>query len=451
MQDIITLKVLSAVSEKGFSLDELVFQVRELFEKEGLPGFVGLILRLTDEMVCRNMVQSKPKHDPPECCSMPRYEYQGSLSRQFRTSVGTVKIQWRRLRCCNCGCTNIPLRDFLGLKPYQSKTSELEKMVTEVVSEQSYRRSSSHLEKIGSIPVPKSTAHRWVMQSDCDQIEAKEQTLDQLFADGTGYKRRPDPDNGLNNRGDLRIALGVDKSGSILPLGAFSGKSWDHISSTIKDQIGTDQPVADMLVSDGERAIAENLAELCNGYQRCHWHLVHDLNYTMWQDGAGKRQRKQMQKDLTAIIGIELPKEDIEQVSSQDKEAISNAVKCAERDVRTLIGKLLDKGYEKAADYLIRASKNMFSYVHRWLATGLVTPRVSSMIERMMRELARRLKRMAFGWSEEGAAKMARIIIKRFTSADQWDKYWKKKLRIEGNVLLVLRSISSNNLQPLGR
>ena len=63
MQDIITLKVLSAVSENGFSLDELVFQMRELFDKEGLPGFVGLILRLTDERICLQMVQGKSVHD----------------------------------------------------------------------------------------------------------------------------------------------------------------------------------------------------------------------------------------------------------------------------------------------------------------------------------------------------------------------------------------------------
>ena len=46
MQDIITLDVLCATSEKGFSLDELVFRTKGLFEKEGLGGFVGLIQRL---------------------------------------------------------------------------------------------------------------------------------------------------------------------------------------------------------------------------------------------------------------------------------------------------------------------------------------------------------------------------------------------------------------------
>jgi len=451
MQNIITLEVLSAVSEKGFSLDELVFQTRELFEKTGLAGFVGLLLRLTDERICMHMVRHESKHNPSGCCSEPRYEYQGFLDRHCRTSVGTVAIQWRRLRCCHCGRTTIPLRDFLGLDRYQSKTSELEKMVTEIVSEQSYRRSSRHLSTIGSIPVPKSTAHRWVAQSDCDQMDDSDETFNLLFADGTGYKRRPDKEAFLNNRGELRIALGVDKSGSIVPLGAFTDKTWDQIAVAVQGNREDDKPVAEMLVSDGERGIAESFAKLCNSHQRCHWHSVHDLNYTMWQNKVTKSERKQMQQKLTAIIGIELPEEDFEKVDDSDKTALAQAVATAECDVRKLITRLLDKGYVTAADYLIRASKNMFSYIRRWLLTGIVGPRASSMIERMMRELARRLKRMAFGWSEEGAAKMARIIIKRFTSADQWEKYWKKKLKIKGNVVLVLRSIRATDLQPLGR
>ena len=171
----------------------------------------------------------------------------------------------------------------------------------------------------------------------------------------------------------------------------------------------------------------------------------------MSQDNAGKVERRQMQKKLAAIIGLELPEDDYEKVDDSDKTELTDAVAAGEYEIRKLIKKLLDKGYVTAADYLIRASKNMFSYIRRWLLTGIVGPRASSMIERMMRELARRLKRMAFGWSEEGAAKMARIIIKRFTSAGQWGKYWRNKLRIQGNVLLVMRAIKVENPQTLGR
>ncbi|MFO7899852.1 MAG: hypothetical protein R6V58_12430 [Planctomycetota bacterium] len=86
---------------------------------------------------------------------------------------------------------------------YQSKTAELERMVAEVVSEQNYRRASGRLNQIGQIPVPESTAHRWVMESDCDELKTDGKIVDVLFADGTGYKRRPDPEAYWKDR--LRI------------------------------------------------------------------------------------------------------------------------------------------------------------------------------------------------------------------------------------------------------
>jgi len=39
-----------------------------------------------------------------------------------------------------------------------------------------------------------SYLHRWVAQSDCDHINPDQGTFKLLYADGTGYKRRPDPE-----------------------------------------------------------------------------------------------------------------------------------------------------------------------------------------------------------------------------------------------------------------
>jgi len=72
-----------------------------------------------------------------------------------------------------------------------------------------------------------------------------------------------------------------------------------------------------------------------------------------------------------------------------------------------------------------------------------ITQRVSMMIKRMMREIARRLKRMVFGWRPEGAAKMTRTILKRFMSAREWEKYWRKRLKISGDVILTLSVVQN--------
>jgi transposase-like protein len=243
----------------------------------------------------------------------------------------------------------------------------------------------------------------------------------------------------------------VDKQGFVVPLGSWSGESWDEIAQEIKGKRQDNQPVAEVLVSDGERGLSEALADLCNEHQRCSWHFVHDLNFTMWQAGAPKTERDAKQEELINIIGIELPEEDFQAVSSQEQEEIASKLDKARNDLERLSDYLISKGYDEAAGYVKRGGKNIFTYLERWLKTGLITPRVSSMIERMMREIARRLKRIAFGWSPAGAAKMARIIIKRFTSAAQWEQYWKNRLKIHGKILMVLRDVRVVSPQPLGR
>ena len=439
MQQTIQMDVVSCLSEEGFSLDELVIEVRELFEREGMAGLIGLILRLVDEVICRRRVRGDGPWRSRLCCEHPQYEYKDFLERTFRTSAGEVRIVWHRLRCVTCRACPVPLRAFLGLERYQRKTSELEKMVAEVMSEQSYRRGSDHLERIGEIPVPKSTAHRWVMESECDEMSPSGPVLDQLLADGTGFKRRFVSGTGQTNRGELCVLLGITAKGTTVPVGAWSGKNWDQIGEELKGQPPEKWPKADVLVSDGEPGLAEGLAAFFNDQQRCHWHATHDLDQVLWKDGVGKDERRTLQEDLALVLGVEIPPEDIEPATAADRRELKQYVVDAEAYIETMIGRMSRKGYVQAAGYLRRMKDHLFTYLKRWLATGLVSPRVSSWIERVMREIARRLKRMAFGWSEKGAEKMTRIVLKRFTDREGWEAWWKTRLRLNGNVLLVFR------------
>jgi hypothetical protein len=439
MQSTLQLEVAACLAEDGFSLDELVIETRRLFETEGMAGLIGLILRLVDELICRRLVTGERVGNLQGCCERPGYEYKDFLERTFRTSAGKVKILWHRLRCKVCGVCWIPLRTFLGIEPYRRKTSELEKLVAEVMSEQSYRRGSDHLHRIGEIPVPRSTAHQWVMQSDCDEMATDRPPLDQLLADGTGFKRRFTSGTGQTNQGELCVLLGITPQGTTIPVGAWSGKSWQEIQTELKSQPEQQWPKADVLVCDGEPGLAESLSDFVNAHQRCQWHAVRDLNSTLWLDGVSKDERKHWQTDLAMVLGVEIPKEDLEPVTPTDRRELDAYVSDAERYLETMIRRMNTKGYGQAAGYLRRMKDHLFTYMKRWLATGLVSPRVSSWIERVMREIARRLKRMAFGWSERGAQKMCRIVLKRFTDRASWDTWWQQRLRLNGNVQLIFR------------
>jgi len=441
VQSVLCMEVLSCLSENGFSLDELVIKTKKLFESKGMPGFVALLLSAMDENLCWRLYQRKEGWKPQPCCSSPRYDFVDRRRRAFRTSVGIVKVHWRRMRCRECGRRVIPLREFMGIRRYQTKSSELERTVAEVVSEQSYRRSCRHMEIIGDIPVAKSTAHRWVMESGCDEIKVDGRLVESLFADATGYKSRPGDGVANGNRGDLKVVLGVTSEGDVVPFGCYTQESWKDIGRQIRKQTLGAGPIARVLVSDGDAGLSRGLADLAPDQQRCHWHMERDLDFFMWKENAERSERRRTQKHLRGIIGIELPREDFQQVSHEDTMHIARSTAEAEEKIDLLIRDLIRRGYRRAAGYVRSAKRRLFTYIRLWLKHGLVCPRVSSMIERMIREIGRRLKKMAYGWSKKGAARMARIIIKRITSADQWEDYWRKRFRINDSVILAYRGV----------
>ena len=423
--------------EEGFSLDELVIETKRMFETEGMAGLVNLIAVLLDWIVHQSLLRRWEKSDPGRCCPHAHYVVHGREAKSIRSSVGQLALLWTRIRCQGCGKSFIPLRGYLNMERYQRKTSELEKIVAEVVSEQSYRRSSQHLETIGSIPVPHTTLHRWVMTSDCDKIDMKKR-VQTLVADGTGYKQKLDADG--SNRGEVCVVVGITKENTIVPYGAWTEKSWAAISREIKRANHPSSkikftPIADLLVSDGEVPLVKYMGRLTKDSQRCIWHLPHDLHPLLkYKDDASPAEAKGFTSQLAGIIDIKLPAEDVEKVGLEDRLTLERSVFKAECGVQDLIDELKSRGYKAAATYLDNAKSKMFSYVRTWLRTGVVHPRVSSMIERMMREIGRRIKKIGHGWSPEGAAKLTRIIIKRITSANEWDQYWKAKLKISGKV-----------------
>jgi hypothetical protein len=145
---------------------------------------------------------------------------------------------------------------------------------------------------------------------------------------------------------------------------------------------------------------------------------------------------KLLQRGLAGSLAIELPGDDFEKVSENEKDKIEEQMDLADEALGRLINYLDMQGYDRAAKYITGARKGMFSYIKRWLKFGVVCPRASSLIERVIRELGRRLKRIAYNWSDKGAAKISRIILKKFTNEKEWEAYWKDKLGIVGNVAI---------------
>ena len=71
-------------------------------------------------------------------------------------------------------------------------------------------------------------------------------------------------------------------------------------------------------------------------------------------------------------------------------------------------------------------------------------PWVSSMIEGFMREPGRRIKNIAYGWSDNGVTKIARVILRRFANAKEWEGYWNKVFGDDLSVVILLKNLKGN-------
>ena len=87
-------------------------------------------------------------------------------------------------------------------------------------------------------------------------------------------------------------------------------------------------------------------------------------------------------------------------------------------------------------------SDRLFANIEIWLKTGVIAPKTTSLLERLFREIGRRLKKIAWGWSDKAVTNISKMIMIRQYSKDKWEQYWKNKLGIKGYFDIEIMSVN---------
>ena len=141
-----------------------------------------------------------------------------------------------------------------------------------------------------------------------------------------------------------------------------------------------------------------------------------------------------------------MPEEDFEILKPEDKEQVQTEYERSKAEVRSLIETFKIKGYRQAAAYLENLATKMFTNIEIWLETGVITPKTTSLIERVFREIGRRVKKIAWGWSDKVATNLSKMILIRQYSRDNWEAFWKKKLGINNNFNISIEAVNIASL-----
>lgn len=432
------------------NLNEIVYKLKELSDslmlrmlKQILMSYDDLIMdRLTRTKIYpskmrKGLGRHVRKDDAEERFCRGRKVYRrGHRNRKIKTAFGCLDMGVRRAECLTCGSRYSPLLNALQVAPYSRRETNVEHEVTEAVIDTNYRR----LIEGRSIDISLGGVHNIVVGSDIDKtfqdcIPAED--LSGIMADGTGVKQHK------GSKGELRTIIGISQQGRVVPLGSFVNTSWPDIENVVKARIkGTaDHPIP--FVYDGEPGLDDFLSGAAE-VQRCTWHAPRGLYHALWEDGLKKKESQPQIDKVKQLVGIELPAGDFEILKEEDKESVKTRYETSKKEVQELISTFYEKGYQKGASYLESLSERLFTNVELWLSTGIIAPKTTSLLERVFREIGRRLKKIAWGWSDAAVTNLSKMILIKQYAKDKWEQFWKEKLGIKGYFNIQIQTVEIN-------
>ena len=437
------------------SLNEIVYKLKQLRDPL-MVKILEQILTGYDDLICERLsgtyssterkgVGRHGKKDNPESrfCRGRKVRKRGyrNYPRQLSTVFGKVNIPLRVVECCQCGSRYSPLLRALKIGRYDRKESNFEHEVIEAVIDTNYRR----LIAGRSIDISLGGIHNIVVGSDIDQtyeqrVELKD--FSALMADGTGVKQHK------GRKGELRAVVGITHAGRVEPLGCFANTEWSEIDRIIRERIKKNEQYQIPFVYDGEPGLDSFLVDVAES-QRCAWHAPRGLYHALWEDDLKKKDSQEHIDKIKGLIGIELPKTDYELLKEQDKEQVQTRYESSKAEIEELIQTFKEKGYSHGASYLENLSGRLFTNIEIWLKTGVIAPKTISLLERVFREVGRRLKRIAWGWADKTVTKLSKMIMLKQYSKTKWEQYWLKKLGIEGHFHISIRSVELTPFQHL--
>jgi len=445
----ITLRYNMAIGK--VNLNEIVYKLKELRDPLMLQ-ILEHVLKTYDNLIAERLHRTDiypskkrkglgkhiRKNDPHDrFCRGRKARKRGyrKKPRTISTLFGDLSLPIREVECLNCGARYCPLLSALKIGRHARKETNLEHEVIEAVIDTNYRR----LIDGRSIDVSLGGIHNIVVGSDIDETFQEPVSVEDLSAivgDGTPVKEHQ------GHKGELRNVIGITKAGRVEPLGCFTNTPWPEIERIIKERIKEAQPYTIPFIYDGEPGLDDFLADVAES-QRCTWHGPRGLYHALWQDGLKKKESQPETDTIKELIGIELPEGDFEILKEEDKEQVKTKYETSKSEIKDLIQTFYQKGYKHGASYLESLSDRLFTNIEIWLKTGVIAPKTTSLLERVFREIGRRLKRIAWGWSDTAVTNISKMIMIRQYSRDTWERYWKEKLGIKGYFDINIVSVSS--------
>lgn len=381
------------VEARGDLVPALATRVLASFEEALLQRACG---------VRRRPVSAAAPFGCPRCGATSGFRRRGRRPRRVLSRVGRLELRVAMVGC-RCGHRFAPLLGALGIAARARLAPGLARRALELCSELPYARAAAQLRReAGTAPSPRSLGRlvrRAAALIALGRPRSPLSGIEAVLVDET--RVRAGPRKGPDDRGrELKIGLALRAAGAgrrIELLGANLAESWSSLAPVLRAARG-----ARIVVTDGEwgaRAlVAAALPQI--PHQVCTFHVRHSLDHRLWQDGVPFARRRALAAQLGNAI-------EFARTAAGAERALDSALLHAER-----------QRWRHATRHL----REVAPHLATWLR---LDPRgrlahTTSLLERTMREVNRRVDPVGVRWSLEGARAMTALVLARRFAHPRW-------------------------------
>jgi transposase-like protein len=356
-----------------------------------------------------------------------RFRRAGTAKRTLETRHGTVEFRLVKVRSMENGSMMRPLLLYIGLEPRKRIVDDLVLECAEVATYLTYRDSKKVIQNLTSAEASKHRIHYCVQKVGAfieqERREAAARKVDLLYADGTKA-------HGVGKKNEINVVLGKDlETGEKSLLGLTVNRSWKETAEQVKAK-------AEVLIADADKAMRNALIDKALSIQLCVRHAVREVGHHLWKAGLPKQERKETRTRLRTIL-YACRNSAIKHLKDKDMERLRWRINRTLADLRQLARELLEDGLTGAAKF-IRNSANYMVTFAKLAMKQVHTPYTNNLIERLMGEVAKRVKNRWMHWSTTGLENLLNILLTRYCNRKLYDRLKQKYLN-QGQTYIQIR------------
>ena len=364
-----------------------------------------------------------PKYNRGE----PRnYRRAGTAKRTLVTRHGTIELRLVKVRSLENGAILRPLLLYIGVEPRKRIVDDLIMECAETATYLTYRDPKTIIEDLTKARISRHRIHSSVQRIGAYVEEERgkkaKEKVDLMIGDGTKA-------HGMGKKNEINVVLGKDlETGEKSLLGLTVNRSWGETAGQVT-------ATADVLISDADRAMRNALIDKALSHQLCVNHAVGEVNTHLWRAGLPRRERKEIRARLRTILRT-CRNSAMKHLKDGDTERLQWRIDETLRELKELAQELMEEGLTAAAKFLRNSVNYLVTYA-RLAMKQIHVPYTNNLMERLMGEVAKRVKNRWMHWSTEGLENLLNILLVRYCDRRLYATLKQKYYKDENTVIMV--------------